>query len=80
MDPRSPPPPATTLWSSRALSGVQDLDEILGLLCNYPCILYLHTAPSFDLDPYLKGTDDFCLSNNYLKGKIGSVEFWTLFP
>ena len=64
----------------RALGGVGGLSELPWLLCNSPSILHLHTVYSFDLDAYLKGTGDICLSNNHLKGKTSSVEPWTLPP
>lgn len=54
--------------------------ELSGLPRDYLSILYLHTLALLDLDPYLKATDGICLSDNHLKGKIGSVEPCTWLP
>lgn len=60
--------------------GPPGLRELSELPCDYSSVLCLHTVLSFDIDLYLKGTDGICLSDNHLKGKIGSVELWTLSP
>lgn len=64
--PCNPGPSVVTLGES----------ELTGLPHNNPAGFHLHTAHWFNLDSYLKGTDGLCLSNNHLKGKIGSAEPW----